>query len=832
MKALRNAGGGRRKIWPIVLGYLLGSSMAYPASHYQVLRSFGFANLTAQKPEAPLVEGSDGALYGTSYAGGAGLGTVFKLNKDGTGQTILHQFLGSVSDGQNPASGLLLASNGCFYGTTSQGGRFSQGTIFALQPNGNGYTNLYTFGVTPREATEPMDGLIQGTDGALYGTSTGGGSNNVGTVFKVRLDGTGFTSIHSFAGAGGVVPEGGLIEASDGVLYGTTTGGGSNGGGVVFKLNSDGSGFTTIHNFLAVPADGRAPHSTLVEGADGGLYGVAPTGGSNNLGTVFRLNKDGSGYTNLHHFGGPGDGANPQALTIAQDGALYGATSAGGSNSVGTLFKLALDGSGYTVLRHFGGSSWDSKTPLAQPLAASDGILYGTTYAGGSSGVGTVFAIQKDGSQYGTIVSLSSTAGDASNPQGGLVFGTNGLLFGTTRSGGVFALGTIYSLSSLGQNYSILHSFAGTNGSDGSSPWGPLVVGSDGALYGTTHAGGTNNLGTIFKLNQDGSGYMPLYSFSTNGDASSPAAGLIEGADGFLYGTTFYGGATGNGTVFKCSKDLGTYTIIHSFMGSDGASPEAVVLQGSDGALYGTTYYGGSNNLGVVFRLATDGSTYGVLHYFVPGQVDGASPAAELIEGSDGWLYGTTSTGGTNGGTGTVFKLDKQGNGYTLLQTFPTPWEVEGGLVEGKDGALYGTTYTGGPQGGGILFLLNKDGTGFATLQNLGGVNGARTTARLVRQTSGVFFGTTSMGGQLGSGVVFRLFPPQTPDMLSVMQSGGIPQVTFAGVGGYQYSLWRSVNLTDWNLIISLTMPPSGICTNVDTSSPSPAAFYRAAWMP
>src|SRR5215471_16426688 len=124
MKVLRNAGGGP-KISPTVLAYFLALSIAYPASHYQVLRSFGFANLTAQKPEAPLVEGPDAALYGTSYAGGAGVGTVFKLNKDGTGQTVLHQFLGSVSDGQNPASALSLATTGWFYGTTSQGGRFS-----------------------------------------------------------------------------------------------------------------------------------------------------------------------------------------------------------------------------------------------------------------------------------------------------------------------------------------------------------------------------------------------------------------------------------------------------------------------------------------------------------------------------------------------------------------------------------------------------------------------------------------------------------------------------------------------------------------------------------
>ena len=144
---------------------------------------------------------------------------------------------------------------------------------------------------------------------------------------------------------------------------------------------------------------------------------------------------------------------------------------------------------------------------------------------------------------------------------------------------------------------------------------------SDGLLYGTTHSGGSNAVGTIFRLSQNGTGYTVLYSFlGTGGDASYPASGLIEGNDGALYGTTYYGGGTGNGTVFRCSKDLTSYTVVHSFTNGDGSGPEATVIQGSDGALYGTTYYGGSLSLGMIFKLNTNGTGYTNLHNFSAGE--------------------------------------------------------------------------------------------------------------------------------------------------------------------------------------------------------------------
>ena len=823
----------------ILLVVWLGVPSAYPAAHYQTLKSFGFLDLTAQNPSAPLIRGGDGALYGTTFNGGSSKrGAVFKVNEDGSGQAVLHHFLGASLDGQNPHGGLLLATNGWFYGTTSAGGGADVGTIFSLKQDGSSYTNLHHFGSPLGDGGIPMAGLIQASDGALYGTTSGGGSNGVGTVFRLNQDGSGYSIVYHFkaTGSDGRSPQAGVLEARDGSLYGVTTAGGCNNVGIIFKLNKDGGGYTSLHHFRTSGADGRTPISTLVEGADAGLYGTTSNGGSNNLGTVFKLSMDGSSYTNLHHFtGSGGDGAAPQSgLLKGTDGALYGATSAGGSNNVGTVFTLNTDGSAYTVLSQFSTSSADGRNPQAGLLEASNGILFGTTYNGGTNNLGTVFKLQKNGSLYGVLVSFSNAGGDAAAPQGGVVIGTNSALYGTTRNGGIFGVGTIYKLNPDGSGYAVLHSFSGTNG-DGSAPWGTLAMASDGLLYGTTHSGGSNAVGTVFRLNLNGTGYMVLYSFlGTGGDGSSPASGLIEGGDGALYGTTFYGGSTGNGTVFGCSKDLTSYTVVHSFTNGDGSSPEATVIQGSDGALYGTTYYGGSLSLGMIFKLNTNGTGYTNVHNFSAGGVDGAYPAAALLEGSDGFLYGTTSSGGTNGSGGTVFRVNKDGSGYALLHGFGgfDGSDPQAGLVEGIDGALYGTTYQGGSGNAGTIFTMNKDGTGYSVIRNLSGLDGRSPSARLVRQSNGVFYGTTYAGGGLNSGVVFQLLPPQTPDMISVALVSGTAQVSFSGVAGYQYSVLRSADLSTWTSVSTTTMPSVGLWTNSDNAPLPGAGFYRAAWVP
>jgi uncharacterized repeat protein (TIGR03803 family) len=376
-----------------------------------------------------------------------------------------------------------------------------------------------------------------------------------------------------------------------------------------------------------------------------------------------------------------------------------------------------------------------------------------------------------------------------------------------------------------------------------------VIQASDGALYGmTTSANFQPSLVTVFRLNKDGSGYSVLYTFgNAGGDGSGPRGALAQGSDGVLYGTTTAtsGGSNfGIGTVFKLNKNGTGYSILHSFgiTGGDGVWPTAGLVEGTDGALYGTTDTGGSNRAGTVFKLNKDGSGYSVLHTFGNADDDGDGPWGGLVQGSGGALYGTTSSGGTGTNSpwccgGTVFKLNKDGSGYSVLYSFGVTAAdgiSPGRLVEGSEGALYGSTAYGGSNDAGTVFKLNKDGSGYSVLYTFGnaGGDGSSPRAGLTQGSDGAFYSTTLFGGDFGSGTVFKIWPPETPDMIGVMFVTNTVRVNFAGVSGYHYQVLRSTDLTNWSVLAKMTMPTGGVYTNVDNAPPSSAAYYRAAWTP
>jgi uncharacterized repeat protein (TIGR03803 family) len=340
-------------------------------------------------------------------------------------------------------------------------------------------------------------------------------------------------------------------------------------------------------------------------------------------------------------------------------------------------------------------------------------------------------------------------------------------------------------------------------------------------------------------MNKDGSGYKVLYSFGSLPDASSPQAGLIQGRDGFLYGTTEFGGSNNLGTVFRLGADGSNYSIVHHFRGAsaDGSAPDAALVQGSDGWLYGTSSLGGTNDAGSVFKLNTNGSGYFVLYSFSGVAGDGQNPDAELLQGSDGVLYGTTHFGGS-GNVGTIFKINTNGSSYAVLHTFgSTGGDGQiplAGLLEGAGGLLYSTTYLGGSAGAGTIFQLNKTGTGYAILRsfNTNGVDGQNARAGILQARDLSLFGTTWHGGQSAFGTVYRFLPLATPQMRGVIPAGSSAQVLFTGVSGNVYNIYRSTNLVSWTLSGTLTMPSSGIGTNVDSIAGLRGAWYRAAWVP
>lgn len=252
-----------------------------------LLYSFGSAAGDGANPYAGLIQASDGNLYGTTNAGGAGYGTVFKITTAGV-ETVLHSFAAS-SDGNYPVGSLVQASDGSLYGTTQLGGAHNSGTVFKMTTSGSPYVVLYSFAGGTSDGSQPYASLIQASDGNLYGTTTVGGTHSLGTVFKITTGGT-ETLLYSFGATGdGAKPYGNLIQASDGNLYGLTQQGGANSLGAVFEITTSGTE-TLPYSFASSAGDGTAPQGGLVQASNGGLYGLAPQGGANNLGTVFELN--------------------------------------------------------------------------------------------------------------------------------------------------------------------------------------------------------------------------------------------------------------------------------------------------------------------------------------------------------------------------------------------------------------------------------------------------------------------------------------------------------------------------------------------------------------
>ena len=368
-------------------------------------------------------------------------------------------------------------------------------------------TNLYSFSSTGSGATNgynPVAGLVQGTDGNFYGTTESGGvANNYGTVFRISPGGS-LTILWTFnqnLNHDGGNPKAALVQGSDGNFYGTTYLGGTNSyifgsqSGTVFQLNANDSPITltTLHTFTNNP-DGAEPEAGLVLGSDGYFYGTTVQSGiANNYGIVFRISPSGSSYSILHSFTNSPDGGNPVAgLAQGNDGNFYGTTEQGGTNSGGTVFQLATNGS-LTILHSF---SLDDGSPIAGLAQGTDDNFYGTTYNSGAHSGGTVFRISPSGS-YSNIYSFNSNIGDGTVPKAGLVLGSDGNFYGTTSSGGGHGSGTVFRISPSG-SCSNLYLFSG--GSDGKTPLAGLVQGSDGSFYGTTESGGTNGEGNVFKL--------------------------------------------------------------------------------------------------------------------------------------------------------------------------------------------------------------------------------------------------------------------------------------------------------------------------------------------
>lgn len=506
----------------------------HPGGKFTVLYNFT-GGADGGSPTAGVIRDPAGNLYGTTpYDGAAGYGVVYKLDATGN-YTVLHNFTFGA-DGGLPFAGLIRDPAGNFYGTTQFGGTASYGVVFKLDPAGI-LSVLYSFTGGADGGYPYNAGVIRDSAGNLYGTTTGRGPRQ-GAVYK--LDATGrVTVLYTFLSAANGTTPNALTGDSAGNLYGTTYEGGSTDSGVVFQL--DATGHETVLYKFNYGADGRLPSPTsLFRDAAGNLYGTTLRDGTEGAGVLFKLDLMGN-YTVLHIFS-RADGSTPSTAVVADPvGNLYGTAQYGGSGTCGVAYKLDPAGK-YTVLHSFTCGA-DGGQPAGDVVFDPAGNLYGSTVRGGPQGYGVLYKLDPAGNES-TLYSF--TGGSDGRGPNGVIRDSAGNLYGTARQGGTAQVGVVFKLDQVG-NFTVLHNFILV--SDGGSPESGLIRDPSGNLYGTAPSGGSDGCGVVYKLDPERN-FTVLHAFTCGADGANPKAGLIRGPAGDLFGTTSTGGKKAGGVVF------------------------------------------------------------------------------------------------------------------------------------------------------------------------------------------------------------------------------------------------------------------------------------------
>ena len=388
------------------------------------------------------------------------------------------------------------------------------------------------------------------------------------------------------------------------------------------------SQYTLLHGFAGMPNDGSGPQYNANLATDGTtLYGVTLNGGITNRGVLFKIGVNGSGYQVMHYFNGLGfldmllggtgntnDGVNPEGTPLLIGSTLYGTTTQGGTNGLGTVYKINTDGSGFQLLHSFGVNTLAGDGSRPQCSLVTDGTnLYGMTLSGSGSAndLGVIFKIDTNGANYSIIHTFGVQTNNGNGPQGSLII-SGGTLYGMTQMGGILGSGTLFQIGTDGSGFQIIHHFTGTL-ADGAAPYGTPVL-SGTTLYGMTSNGGANNVGCIFSVDVSGANFQFVHSFSLS-TTWQPFGDVTLSADGTLYGMTHVGGTNGlgYGTIFQVNTNGSGFQILHTFFFAfpnnltDGSTPSASLLL-LNSQLYGMTYFGGStNNAGAVFSFALSG---------------------------------------------------------------------------------------------------------------------------------------------------------------------------------------------------------------------------------
>jgi uncharacterized repeat protein (TIGR03803 family) len=635
-----------------------------------------------------------------------------------------------------PFGGLCVSNDDWLYGSVGFNGVNQNGGLYRIRRNGTGFTMLYNYasapGETPYYHTDENVYVVGGRQLLKYdpvaNTTTALDDDvwtrnlcidnddwiyyhSFSTIEKIKTDGSSQTHLYTFSSfIEGFNPLA-LTEVPSGKLFGLNTSGGANDGGTLYSIDKDGNNFALLHVFES--SGGLTPMSRLIY-FDGKLFGVTLRGGTYGYGTIYSINADGTGFRVIYHFDGGNASAMPAGkIHITSNGRIIGAFTNDYQVAFNGYKLYKIDTSGQHFEPFFSISQRNGGAISGDVFVLNDANVYFTSMEYGIHNGGVLNSTDTIGN--GGAVHHFGYSATGFRPAGSPIKASDGKLYGATVNGGSTGNGIVYSVNIDGSAYTVLHEFSN---SDGYEPAGKLLEASDGMLYGACRFG-DSHLGSIYRMQKNGTNFQIIKTFLLDGNV--PVGGLIEDQAGILYGVHLYG-TTGGGGIFRMNRNGSGYLLLKEFPTSgDLMFPyNGVVL--SKGYLYGLCAYGGAENKGGVFRIRTDGSGYQVLHQFTAATGGGELPVGTPLIASNGKLYGAAAYGGANN-EGQLFSIDTTGTNFTVLHTFAAsvdgayPW---GGLLQASDGIIYGTTTLSSitpPLNGGTVFRINLDGTGFAVIK-------------------------------------------------------------------------------------------------------------------
>ena len=705
-------------------------------------------------------------LYGTTYGGGAKKhGTISKFITSTNSLTVAQSFESFPASPVN--TNLIQATDGKFYGMTREGGslfgptstsngNFGFGVIFSYDPSTSTFRKLKNF--DGANGGNPEGSLVQASNGKLYGMTRYGGSSDVGVIFSFDPVTSVYKKLKDFNYINGAQPTGSLIQAMDGKLYGMTWAGGI-GYGVIFSFDPTSSTLVKLNDFDNV--NGSYPNGDLIEATDGKFYGMTSKGGSTNVGVIFSLDRSSSNYVKLKDFDYRIGGGPSGSLLQANDGKLYGLAGGFGSHNRGVIFSFDPVSASYT---HIDFNGLNGSAPLGNLIQANDGRLYGMTGAGGIYNHGNIFSFDPSTSNITNLQDFDNKSGD--NPGGSLMQAKDGKLYGLTSSGGALnsnsGAGVIFSYDIAATTYTKLK-YIGNNNT-GSVP-SELIKAIDGKFYGVTADGGSNGNGVIYSFDPGSAGFNRLFDFDgTNG--SNPNSAMTLASNGIAYGTTFYGGANDYGVIFSYDPSSNSYKKLFDFNGSNGKHPAGTLVQ-TNGKLYGLAY-DDINFHTLIFSLDITSLTYVVEYEFI--NILGTQAMGSLIKAKDGKIYGAFSGAFDNG---IIFSYDPNSSVYSTLYDFDS---TNGAgpiskLTQANDGKLYGMTQNGG-LGGGVIFSFDPVAAVYSKLHSFIFTVESGSSNGLFQASDGKLYGTAN-GGINRFGFMFS-YDPLSATYTKLIEYNGI----------------------------------------------------------